>query len=68
MENERRDDAEFEAAYDRWRDDCATELCEAVDMLVAEVARDAKSYFKDRQDEAFRVIFVHSRARIAEKE
>lgn len=59
------DDEEAEAQYDRWRDDCATELCGAVDRLVGEVTRDKKSYFENRPDEAIRVIFIHSQARQA---
>lgn len=57
------DDAGFEGAYDRWRDDCAMELCEAVDRLVGEVVRDKKSYFKDQQSEAWRCIEVHAKMR-----
>jgi hypothetical protein len=49
-------------AYDGWRDDCATELCVAVDALVAEVIRDKKSYFNDQPWEAMRCIEVHARA------
>jgi hypothetical protein len=54
-------DASFEDAYDRWRDDCAAELCADIEKVVRAAVGTRNGYFHNQPAEAFRCVEVFAR-------
>jgi len=50
-----------ELEYDSWRDECASEVTSAIEEMAREQVADMSSWFFNRPDEFWRLVYVLSR-------